>query len=69
MLATTINDHSTMVTGIDEQGDVGDDERHKSHSKGKKQHKQEMGQKGGTTQARNGAKREEQCMTRAGICD
>ena len=38
-------------------------------AKGKKQHKQEMGQKGGTTQARNGAKREEQCMTRAGICD
>ena len=46
MLATTINDHSTTVTGIDEQGDVGDDERHKSHSKGQE-----------TTQARNGTKR------------
>jgi hypothetical protein len=49
MLATTINDHSTMVTGIDEQGDVGDDERHRSHSKGQE-----------TTQARNGTKKEEQ---------
>ena len=45
MLATTINDHSTTVTGIDEQGDVGDDEGHKSHSKGQE-----------TTQARNGTK-------------
>ena len=26
MLATTINEHSTMLTEIDEQGDVGDDD-------------------------------------------